>query len=635
MDLERQHSYLEATGIAPLFHIAHRMAPDPDAFLLDERTLRAAFSYFPPGRSAGLYQRHGAAVDAFLGAHPEVLRSDAGVVAHIILRYADGFAGLPRSPKAELILIALRLCGRVKPERHFAEFVRPIAFCDSPAERRMLLPAITVRFPHPHIMRLLKRPEETTRVDDSVGRTLLAQLCGLLPAAADAVLARPSQCVALELLEAIGALADALAIAERLEPVEAFLQTVLPASAPFNPHVCASLRVVARRGCDADLLFACLRPPAGAVNPAFADLCSVLRDRDFPEAVAARFLDEIAFAPPRGFTAVHAEVRDLTRALASRHRSLALARLDAALENRSPINLAMAVAVLDATGEKRPIARLVPGYFTLEFLVFAHVTADILRVNVGSADLRPFVLQIGSRTCAHATRRAMWAAIAECRPPAQVVVEAGTLAGALEARARYIRDAGPLGIPHARLQMAIASYKALGVLFDVVAAEEGRFFTSAGVAQLIISQSCGIKKYDCVPIASRDPDEFLELMAYARPKRRLIVGPLLRYLRCVMPGIGRAKILEWLEGHIVPIERRLMFVNAVLEDPKDGGLRPDELDPLFDEFMLIEEVRPNCRLELIKEFVERFSDDDIGGRIGYGRREELIAAARRCLEGVG
>jgi hypothetical protein len=34
-----------------------------------------------------------------------------------------------------------------------------------------------------------------------------------------------------------------------------------------------------------------------------------------------------------------------------------------------------------------------------------------------------------------------------------------------------------------------------------------------------------------------------------------------------------------------------LFINDVLEDPKEGGLRAEELDPLFDEFTLIAELR--------------------------------------------
>jgi hypothetical protein len=74
----------------------------------------------------------------------------------------------------------------------------------------------------------------------------------------------------------------------------------------------------------------------------------------------------------------------------------------------------------------------------------------------------------------------------------------------------------------------------------------------------------------------------------------------------------------------------ILFINDVLEDPKEGGLRAEELDPLFVEFALIAELRRECGLGLIAESVDRFSDWIIGEKIGSVTREALLEVARRC-----
>jgi hypothetical protein len=77
-----------------------------------------------------------------------------------------------------------------------------------------------------------------------------------------------------------------------------------------------------------------------------------------------------------------------------------------------------------------------------------------------------------------------------------------------------------------------------------------------------------------------------------------------------------------------------LFIHDVLEDPKEGGLRAEELNPFFDEFTLIAELRAECRLGLIAEIVDPFSDWTIGEKIGHMRREALLEVARRCLNGA-
>jgi hypothetical protein len=78
----------------------------------------------------------------------------------------------------------------------------------------------------------------------------------------------------------------------------------------------------------------------------------------------------------------------------------------------------------------------------------------------------------------------------------------------------------------------------------------------------------------------------------------------------------------------------ILFIADVLEDLTEGGLRAEELGPLFDEFTLIAEVGSECRLGLIPEFVDRFTDWTIGEKIGSVTREALLEVARRCLDGA-
>jgi hypothetical protein len=98
-----------------------------------------------------------------------------------------------------------------------------------------------------------------------------------------------------------------------------------------------------------------------------------------------------------------------------------------------------------------------------------------------------------------------------------------------------------------------------------------------------------------------------------------------------MEKIGKKMISEWLEGHLVPIERRLRFINDVLEDPKEGGLKMEELDPLFDDFELISELQPEFDLGLIRTFIERMENPEISDKIKYGKLEEVLNLAKRCL----
>jgi hypothetical protein len=72
----------------------------------------------------------------------------------------------------------------------------------------------------------------------------------------------------------------------------------------------------------------------------------------------------------------------------------------------------------------------------------------------------------------------------------------------------------------------------------------------------------------------------------------------------------------------------ILFINDVLEDSKERRLSAEDLDPLFDEFTLIAELRRGCRLGLIAEFVGRFSDWTIGETIGSVSREALLDVAR-------
>jgi hypothetical protein len=48
----------------------------------------------------------------------------------------------------------------------------------------------------------------------------------------------------------------------------------------------------------------------------------------------------------------------------------------------------------------------------------------------------------------------------------------------------------------------------------------------------------------------------------------------------------------------------ILLINDVFEDSKEGGLRAEDLDPIFDEFTLIAEC------------FDRFSDWTIGRRLG-------------------
>jgi hypothetical protein len=626
---DRQRACADACSMVPLFYLAREVAPNRDAFLRDERTVRSVFSRPVDLMYVGLYAAHGEAVDAFLTSHPSVCETGNSALTCLVIRYPEGLARWwqfqwkwsAEPDPASCIALAVAFVRRYSVDftPHYAEFLRPPALWNTAAGRRWLLHAIAALFPHPLVMphmdavwRSAVGQHVTDAPDDAIGRAVLLQLYALLLAAAEAVLAGcptrpsapalPSQCVGLELLEALLALADALGVAERMEPVEAFLRAILPVSVPFDPHIRACLCLVGRRGCDPGLLCECLHEPpdsvVAALLPALADLCFGLRDADIPEGVAARFLGSIALPAVDCFRPLQREISALTATVAVNHGALALAHLDAALQKSTPLNLVRAVVILEVTGEKRAIANLIMGYRSWAFIAVNGLIADVLRVNNGPiTDFERFTELLTYRGVSHATKRALWALFEQCLPPAPVVVKVGTTVCALEARAGYIRYAGPLSVPHARLQMAIASYKALGVLFDAVAAEEGDFFTSHGVARLIISQSCGIKKKRCLPLRISDRQKFLAQVTLARRRRRLIVEPLLRYARRVLPQIGHEAIARWLQGRMAPIERRLLFVNSVLEDPKEGGLTAEGLDPLFDEFTLIAELRPECRLD--------------------------------------
>jgi hypothetical protein len=105
-----------------------------------------------------------------------------------------------------------------------------------------------------------------------------------------------------------------------------------------------------------------------------------------------------------------------------------------------------------------------------------------------------------------------------------------------------------------------------------------------------------------------------------------------RYARAVIPRIGRERVSEIMAGYLVPIERALVFVNGVLSDVKDNGIDARDLDHFFDDFRLIAEIGPVFEYGLIGKLVENLEDPDIAGRFEYGRREELIALAKKCVE---
>jgi hypothetical protein len=78
----------------------------------------------------------------------------------------------------------------------------------------------------------------------------------------------------------------------------------------------------------------------------------------------------------------------------------------------------------------------------------------------------------------------------------------------------------------------------------------------------------------------------------------------------------------------------ILIINDVIEDLKEGGVRAEELDTLFEEFALIAELRRECRLGLIAEFVDRFGDWTVGEKIGSVRPGALLDVAPRCLDGA-
>jgi hypothetical protein len=111
----------------------------------------------------------------------------------------------------------------------------------------------------------------------------------------------------------------------------------------------------------------------------------------------------------------------------------------------------------------------------------------------------------------------------------------------------------------------------------------------------------------------------------------MISGPLIKYVRAVVPVVGEDKVRKWLASSVRDIAISLAFVNDVLSDPKERALGEKEVGHFIEEFIVIAELDLEFDRKLIRTFVDRLGDPEIAEKIQYPKTDELLQAARRCL----
>jgi hypothetical protein len=182
------------------------------------------------------------------------------------------------------------------------------------------------------------------------------------------------------------------------------------------------------------------------------------------------------------------------------------------------------------------------------------------------------------------------------------------------------------------LIMASNSYKALDIVFDFLDANFHQLFVSPGWAQHILSRSCAPRSgtISFTPGKARKGKPGGMVTQFSG-KRKLIIGPFIRYAQLAMKTIGKEKISKYIQGHLLEVERRIRFVVDVLADVREGGLTAVDLDPVLDGVRILAELGPEFDRELLHKLAEGLRDPESSERYQYERKDELIELTFRAI----
>jgi ubiquitin C-terminal hydrolase len=468
---------------------------------------------------------------------------------------------------------------------------------------------------------------------------LLEVTNGALPERSDDFLPL-DQYIAAELLELVWCLSQALD-SDQFDVIHLFLLELVEHSQPYDPHVMMTLRILVRVGCEQSTALSFLRAIPAHANNLYNRACQCFEFLlpmllDVPDPAIELFVSTFSFANYRYMSSAFAKIREFTELLIDRNPALVLSILDSRLDGFAIANLPMVVVVLTKLNIKRPILAFIRAWNCLETEL-----SDLCHRAVACAssildDPSVFVSVVEWEHCPRQVRRQLWA-VAEANGAAieylMVKLALNNYNIGLKARLCKRGDESPL------ILFAVSSYRALSVAMDII---PGGTFDAClfgeDMARLILKRSYTPKMAERMAVVEKttsEPKSSIEkLQRFARvtcSRRKFILEPYVRYARAVLPRIGKEKVSQFMHGYLMPIERKLRFVNDVMSDLKKDGLQ-EELDQLVQELTLIAEIAPLFDYGLIRELVENLQNPEVAAKIQSTRKKDLIELGLKCLE---
>jgi hypothetical protein len=449
---------------------------------------------------------------------------------------------------------------------------------------------------------------------------------------------------AVELLEAIWHLMSATHNTSHITEVESFFVDLLEFSQPYDPHIRAALRILG----DSPWAASVIRPIPNGDN-SFVNRASQLFEFLVPAVKHAGHIDseKIAiFAASFSFASRtvipnFSLVREFTEYLTELDPEAVLRVLDADFDRFAAQNLAMVTIVLEKSNAYRPLLDHLS--VSDDFSIFNEdeLWQRCLKFHSGPViDPLGFFFNFQQARLTKTTRHMCFDVI-DTLPFTEASLREKTCVThcCLARKAALVMSLRTAREGHDLLIMARNSYKALSVLFDFLIQIHPTEFLSEPIARDILSKSHYTNPHP--PFVLKGPPSpeppvnkggRIAWVWQLTSVRKLIAGPYIRYAKTVIPILGKEKVLGFMAGHLIEIERSIRFLIDVLGDLRENGLDPTDFEGLFEGMKIMAELKPEFDRELLQRFAELLQSPEISARYEFPRREELIGLVLKYLE---